>query len=375
MSSPGRKDASARTESPTPTSSEDAPIAWGIGVGVRISAPPAYNVTGAWPEHTHLMADRELSARLAELVRPTPTDVRRARKAVMRILDDGAPHRMPRLVEAAVGELGVVRRPGPLQVRFDAQVHPERIPVDDPTVAFLRAWLAGAWTISDLAVHDLVIPAVADVPGETSYDRLAEGGDVRVGIIHSHGAHSVDVPVVRPALAPVYVKSPAAGRAPAWFLDPDVFLEDLRTLPLDERALRTLREALEAFRRGLYLAATALLGVVSEAAWYAAARRLGNPGGLAQTVSDGATAKVQRRVAEILRGVPGAGTTVDELHALAAFLRELRNYGVHPVPVRDDLDRHFSEEGCGLLILRIHSYLVRLAGMVEQALVTAARPL
>jgi len=41
---------------------------------------------------------------------------------------------------------------------------------------------------------------------------------------------------------------------------------------------------------------------------------------------------------------------------------------VHPVKTRDDLERHFGEEECGLLILRTHNYLVRLAGAVTAAL-------
>jgi hypothetical protein len=106
----------------------------------------------------------------------------------------------------------------------------------------------------------------------------------------------------------------------------------------------------------------ALLGVVSEATWYAAARKLGNPGStLERAVNDGATATVQKRVADILRTVPDLGTAVDEVYSLAALLRELRNYGVHAVPIRDDIERFLSEEECGLMILRTHHYLAALA--------------
>ena len=55
-------------------------------------------------------------------------------------------------------------------------------------------------------------------------------------------------------------------------LDTDVFLTDsgLSKVVADQRVLRCLAEALDAFRRGLHLACVSLLGAVSEGAWYAA---------------------------------------------------------------------------------------------------------
>jgi hypothetical protein len=73
-------------------------------------------------------------------------------------------------------------------------------------------------------------------------------------------------------------------------------------------------------------------------------------------------------VFDILRTVPSLGTAVDEAYAFASFLRDLRNYGVHPAMERDDLERFFSEEECGLLVLRIHHYLVNVGEMVGQAI-------
>jgi hypothetical protein len=100
--------------------------------------------------------------------------------------------------------------------------------------------------------------------------------------------------------------------------------------------------------------------------WYAAAERLGNPGRLEEEVRNERTARVQVLVAGIFRDRrAGAPTMPDELLANAALLRELRNYGVHPVKVRNDLERYFNEEECGLLLLRTHNYLVRLAAAVD----------
>ena len=54
--------------------------------------------------------------------------------------------------------------------------------------------------------------------------------------------------------------------------------------------------------------------------------------------------------------------TVDELHAQAALLRQLRNYGVHPRPDETDhLDRYFSDSGAALLLMETYTYLTRLS--------------
>jgi hypothetical protein len=154
-----------------------------------------------------------------------------------------------------------------------------------------------------------------------------------------------------------------------WYLDPDLFAEEIAYLELTERAHRALREALSSFRRGLYLACASLLGVVSEAAWYAAGERIGTPP-IAKAIKADATNRVQKLVAEHLRGVRTLArrpTLPDELLAHAGILREIRNYGVHPREIRDDLERYFSEEACGLLLFETHHYLTALAGAAEEA--------
>jgi hypothetical protein len=107
---------------------------------------------------------------------------------------------------------------------------------------------------------------------------------------------------------------------------------------------------------------------VSEAAWYVAAERLGKPGKLEEEVRNERTANVQKLVAGILHERrAGSPTLPEELFANATLLRVLRNYGVHPAEQRDDLERYFNEEECGLLLLRTHNYLVRLSSAVEAA--------
>lgn len=308
----------------------------------------------------------EIGQRLDELCAPTATDIRRAKRAVMEMLDDRAAHRTAALVHAGRARL-VEEEPLKLAIEFLEHPRPDSIPESSPTIAYLRALIAGQAAVGSLATEGLIVPAL-DPPNDERRDDTDITQTIRLRLEHPSGGTSTEVHVARPSLAGAYMATEAAMDS-KWYLDPDIFLEELDDLELDDRARRALREALASFRRGLYLAAVSLLGVVSEAAWYRAAERLAKPGGtLAKAVDEGHTARVQKGVAELLRS-RGAGspTTPDELLAQAALLRELRNYGVHPAPSRDDLERFLAEEEAGLLLLRTHRYLVNLTRAVGEA--------
>ena len=153
----------------------------------------------------------------------------------------------------------------------------------------------------------------------------------------------------------------------------DVFTADLEALGLDRRTLRCLQEALSAYRRGLYLSAVNLLGAVSEGAWYAAGEQLRSVVPPIAKVLDNdnvAIGKVIGRVSEQLSKTKGVrASDVRELEVHAAYLRDLRNYGVHPRGESStSLEHAFSEHGAGLLLMGTHRYLVRLAEATEAAL-------
>jgi len=57
-------------------------------------------------------------------------------------------------------------------------------------------------------------------------------------------------------------------------IEADIFITDLAPLGLDPRTERSLREAIESYRRGVFLAAASLLGTAVEGAWHAAGQRL-----------------------------------------------------------------------------------------------------
>lgn len=145
-----------------------------------------------------------------------------------------------------------------------------------------------------------------------------------------------------------------------WFLDPDLFLEGTEGLGLGVQTKRALEECLNAYRRGLYLAAANLAGSVSEGAWYAAAKTLADENEWAKMEDTGA-AKLQTWVGNRLRQYRDTKFIADELVAQANVLREIRNYGVHPGPPMGDLEKYFNQTECCMLLLSLHRYLVRLA--------------
>ena len=148
--------------------------------------------------------------------------------------------------------------------------------------------------------------------------------------------------------------------------DVDLFTADLGLLRLDPRTLRCLEEALTAHRHGLYLGAVSLLGAVSEGAWYAAGEQLRDSDErLARALDNDHTAKVTDLVCELMRRVGRLKTIANELHAHAAYLRDLRNYGVHPrEAINTSREVAFTESASMCLILQTHRYLERLAEAV-----------
>lgn len=311
--------------------------------------------------------EEELVERLRDLITPGRTDVRRAKRAVLSKFDDLKVHTSAVLLDVVSDVFEAPRDLGKVEIQFQERASPELIEESMPAVQFLRARIAGMFAIGDLATATIIVPAVPPPSHEESAGiRYVTEEAVSVGINEPSAGWGVKVPIPRPTLEAAYLR-PSEGES--WYRDPDLFLEDLAGLGLDERADRALRESIRAYNRGLYLAAASLLGVVSEAAWYVAAEKLGPSPKLDEAVRRERTADIQKLVAGILRdrGV-GAPTMPDELLANAALLRVLRNYGVHPVEVRDDLERYFNEEECGLLLLRSHNYLVRLSSAVDSAL-------
>lgn len=107
---------------------------------------------------------------------------------------------------------------------------------------------------------------------------------------------------------------------------------------------------------------------MSEAAWYEVASRLEPESReLASALARNGTGEVQRLVANLFREKNRrARSMTNELLAHGSYLRDLRNYGVHPTADQDPGQMHaFTELGCTVLVMETHRYLARLREAAE----------
>lgn len=230
------------------------------------------------------------------------------------------------------------------------------------------AW-AATEALVDLIALGLVVE-VADPPSYESSHPMLDRDRASVGYqVAGYGSGTQLHPPVPPLGSAYRLVSRHLEQAP-WFADADLFAEDLAELGLDARGLRCIDEALAAYRRGLYLACTSLLGAASEAAWYVAGSQLRHlDDQLAKAIDSENTAKVIARVSEVLRQRRSLSSVADDLALTSTLLRTLRNSGVHPRA--DDtahLERYFTEAPATMLLLETHSYLTRLSGAVSSRL-------
>lgn len=289
---------------------------------------------------------------IREAVTPGDADIIVAKTAVRSRLSDAAAPTQT-LIDEVLSSVGVT--PAERNEHYD--IRPELEPdaaVDPEAMQLKRARMTHA---TKLAIAELVAEGVI-VPAETPGNDYIEVAVSRAG--HS-GAERV--PVSTPKLDGSYRAKPRTGplgEAPA--LSAAEFAAGLGSL-LTPRALECLSEALTAYRRGLYLSAVNLLGAVSEAAWYEVASGLeAESPELAAALARNGTGEVQRLVANMFREKDRrARSMTNELLAHASYLRDLRNYGVHPAADQDPGQSHaFTEFGCTVLVMATHRYLARL---------------
>lgn len=132
---------------------------------------------------------------------------------------------------------------------------------------------------------------------------------------------------------------------------------------LRQRGVDVLREATRAFHRGLYIAAADLLAAASEAAWFTLGGLITDDRRLEESVTTGTNAaEVIHRTGEaLLRMKALEKQTLNDLRAQAARLRDLRNYGMHPVGEPDaDREPAFTEAGCAVLFMTAPRYFRQL---------------
>jgi hypothetical protein len=236
---------------------------------------------------------------------------------------------------------------------------------DAPQIARQRLRYSTKLAIASLVAEGILTPAASP------------GNDYLSVAVHRSGTSGGErVPVATPSMAGAYRLTPGREAPTALpILDADGFVEGLDGL-LDVRARRCLGEALAASRRGLYLSALNLVGAVSEAAWYSIGEAfLPTNEELGEPLAENRTALVQHLVAEVLGTVKRQRMAVTELRTHAAYLRDLRNYGVHPRGEIDPGQEHaFTEVGCLLVLMETHRYLARLYAAAQAAGANLASP-
>lgn len=301
------------------------------------------------------------------IVQPSRVDIVRAKRLILDHVSDGLPHEANELVLRLPLSEGMTAPYGNDNRLDVADPHQAHLVINgsNPVLRHMRLQTAGMEALVELASEGLLIPTHRD---SSKTPALTQATSISVQVQGSGSSYQVSQKVSQ--VMEAYVLPHRLRSVSPWPFDPDLFIESLGPVELEPRAERTLRQALEAYRRGLYLASAALLGAVSEAVWYWAGElvREESPK-LAQALDSERTAEVQRLVVEILRKVKDLPRSLpDELLSTASLLRGLRNYGVHPRATEDhSLERHFTEETCGLLILNVRSYLARLVRSVRLA--------
>ena len=174
------------------------------------------------------------------------------------------------------------------------------VTADHPVTTAIRADLTAREALAELAADGMLIAAGSGPVGGSD--------EIMLSFSMPGYAAGQRLRLHRPAVLSDVVRLPRRLRQPGlWGMEPDVFIADLAGLGLDPRTERSLREAIESYRRGVFLAASSLLGAAVEGAWYAAGQRLPSAAPRIDELVDGdRTAQLQGAVTAALRdALPG----------------------------------------------------------------------
>jgi hypothetical protein len=306
----------------------------------------------------------ELAQTVAEHARPGRIDIVRAKRHLLGQLSDGLPHPAGTLIVSVATLLGADPL-GHLQIDLPSRDSVKAlVTADHPVPAAIRADLTAREALAELAADGMLIAAGSGA--------LRGSDEIMLSYRLPGNAAGQRLRVHRPAMLSDIVQLPHRLRQQGlWRMEPDIFIADLASLGLDPRTERSLREAIESYRRGVFLAASSLLGAAVQGAWYAAGQRLRSAAPTVHELVDGdRTAQLQGAVSAVLRdNLPrNRKWEADALSQFARLMRDIRNYGVHPRHVTDgDIEIYFTEDKCGLLFLEAHRHLKHLAETTGQA--------
>lgn len=297
---------------------------------------------------------------MADALTPTSSDVLAARELMLNRLRNGGTVDARRLQELLCRQVGVsphTARGEELQITGRG----EEATADLTSALIVRARLsmAVAEAIAELRAHGLITAVVGHEQPNVSIS------------VHHYGSHSgASFSMPPPEAQGTYrLLRPYIRQPDFQFFDPDLFSRSADEL-LGQRGRRCVSEAIAAHRHGLYLTAANMLGAASEAAWFAVGELLRDRDAkLARELDDDGTVHVIRLAADQLEQMTKRQrSTIADLRVHAAYLRDLRNYGLHPRATSDD-DRElaFTEQGSALLLMESRRYFARLREVVVAA--------
>lgn len=284
---------------------------------------------------------------------PSRAEVIAAKTAILDVLADGETHDRGDLL--TVHAEPDFRERDKVDVAGDPSIDELR---GDPLIVKRRRILAAAEGLSELHLQGVVVPQTRPGGGwNGEFDVIR-----RVGLQHHGQGSGVNLTVPCADTAASYRLHGALRDQPSpRSFDSDLFTADLDDLRLDPRTVRCIREALDAYARGLYLAAANLVGAAVEGAWFAAAEVVASA---SRKVADELAeerpqiGRVQKAMVGWMRSQRTYKHLADDLEAHANLIRELRNYGAHPRSAVDHhLEDHFTEVAAAILIMGAHRHL------------------
>lgn len=286
-------------------------------------------------------------------VRPTATDLIEARALVVDALAEGSVVSLGQLEQQFLDARGVP----PQQYREAVSVqgqHGSVTAIDDAHPWLLRQRLRFALreVMTSLAAEGAIVRVSGgEAPSEESMPASGPGWGGGVRFTHDHAI------------------GPNGGRfrlavtsSPRMQLAREDLATELADL-LGARGAEVLAEATRAFHRGLFIAAVDLLAAASEAAWFTLASLVVDDAKLGPALDDrmGAADVIVRTVEGVRRAKAADRHALTDLHAQAARLRDLRNYGLHPVGEHDeDREAAFTEAGAAALFMTAPRYFRQL---------------
>lgn len=315
----------------------------------------------------------EVEEKIRSALKPSRTEVVRAKQMITSLVSGAESVGIGRIQRVLIEAEGVRE---PEQNEKLTMAEPNDVSDADlkalPLIAHKRLALAACEALVDLESQGLLVEVATVPPNEGPHRAVINANhDVTIGLQYRNLGTSVHLRSPVPQFSDGYRLAPRyADSGFPWFAEPDLFLADVDELWISTRARRCVSEALEAYRKGLYLACATLLGTASEGAWHSAAARLASISeNLRRTLAKESvnSLDLRKKVVEVLsrKGSPGRALTPG-LESTAELLRRMRNYAVHPTDVEDaDLERYFTEAGCGQLLLEVHSYLTNLGRAVD----------